>query len=478
MGRFVEGKDRRQAAFLPECLDDYVAPDNLVRVIDAFVDELDLVSLGFERAQPAATGRPAYHPAMMLKLYVYGYLNRVPSSRRLEREAARNTELMWLTGKLAPDFKTIAEFRRVNADGIRAACRQYVVLCRELGLLGARVVAVDGSKFKAVNKRDRNFTRAKLAHSLAETDATIARYLAELDQADVAEGGEPSARIAQLSERIAKLREHMQKLRDIEQELEAAPGGQVSLTDPDSRSMATSGRGSGIVGYNVQAAVEAEHHLIVAHEVTNVGHDRAQLASMATTAKAEMQADQLTVIADCGYFEGDEILACDEAGITPLVPKPLTSRAKAEGRYAKQDFVYEPGTDIYRCPAGEQLTRRFTSVEAGKTMHIYWANGCEACVQKGQCTTGKQRRIKRWEHEAIIDAMQQRLDQMPEAMRIRRSTVEHAFGTLKQWMGPNHFLTKGLKSVSAEMSLQVLAYNLKRTIGIMGVAPLVAAIRA
>jgi transposase len=262
MGRFVEGQDRRQAAFLPECLDDYVAPGNPVRVIDAFVDELDLAALGFSRAQPALTGRPAYHPAMMLRLY--GYVNRVPSSRRLEREAGRNTELMWLTGKLCPDFKTIAEFRRANADAIRAACRQYVVLCRELGLLGARVVAVDGSKFKAVNKRDRNFTRAKLAHSLAETDAAIARYLAELDAADLVEDGEPSAWVAELPTRIARLREHMQKLRDIEQALEAAPEGQVSLTDPDSRSMATSGRGSGIVGYNVQAAVEAEHHLIVA----------------------------------------------------------------------------------------------------------------------------------------------------------------------------------------------------------------------
>lgn len=478
MRRFVEGQDRRQAAFLPDCLDDYVDRDNPVRVIDAFVDELDLAALGFERTNPAATGRPAYHPAMMLKLYVYGYLNRVPSSRRLEREAARNTELMWLTGKLCPDFKTIAEFRRHNADGIRAACRQFVVLARELGLLASRVVAVDGSKFKGVNTRDKNFTRAKLAHRLAETDANIARYLAELDAADAAEKDAPTGRIAELPERIARLREHMQKLRKIEQELEASPDGQVSLTDPDSRSMATSGRGSGIVGYNVQAAVEAEHHLIVAMQVTNVGHDRAQLAHMAAQAKAEMQADELIVVADRGYFDGDEVLACETAGITPLVPKPDTSNAKADGRYGKDDFAYEPETDTYRCPAGKRLTRRFASVENGKTLHTYWTNGCEACALKAQCTTGKQRRVRRWQHEAVLDAMQQRLDATPEAMRIRRSTVEHAFGTLKQWMGGGHFLTKGLKSVSAEMSLQVLAYNLKRTIGIMGVAPLVAAIRA
>ena len=478
MGRFVEGQDRRQAAFLPECLDDYVTSDNPVRVVDAFVDELDLVALGFERAQPAATGRPAYHPAMLLKLYVYGYVNRVPSSRRLEREAARNTELMWLTGKLAPDFKTIAEFRRHNADGIRAACRQFVVLARELGLLASRVVAIDGSKFKAVNQRDKNFTRAKLQHRLAETDASIARYLAELDATDAAETDAPTGRIAELPARIARLREHMQKLREIEQALEAAPEGQVSLTDPDARSMATSGRGSGIVGYNVQAAVEAGHHLIVAHEVTNVGHDRAQLASMAGQAKAAMQADELTAIADRGYFEGDEILACDEAGITPLVPKPDTSGARADGRFGKQDFVYHSKTDSYRCPAGETLTKRFTTVEAGKTMHIYWADACSGCALKAKCTPAKQRRVRRWEHEAVLEAMQQRLEQRPDAMRVRRSTVEHAFGTLKQWMGPNHFLTKGLKTVSAEMSLQVLAYNLKRTISIMGVTPLLAAIRS
>ncbi len=478
MGRFVEGRDRREAALLPECLDDYVASDNVVRVIDAFIDELDLVALGFARARPAATGRPAYHPAMLLKLYLYGYMNRVPSSRRLEREASRNTELMWLTGKLAPDFKTIADFRRGNGEAIRGVCRQFVVLCRELNLLGSQIVAVDGSKFKAVNKRDKNFTRAKLAQSLAETDASIARYLAELDAADHAEEGEPGTRVARLNERIARLRAHMQKLREIETQLAASPDEQVSLVDQDSRSMATSGRGSGVVGYNVQAAVEAGHHLIVAHEVTNEGHDRSQLANMATQAKSAMAADALTAIADRGYFSGDEILACEGNGVTAMVPRPLTSGAKAEGRYGKQDFVYEPGTDSYRCPAGEVLTRRFSSVESGKTMHTYFTNACSACALKATCTTGKERRIKRWEHEHVIDAMQKRLDEMPDAMRIRRSTVEHAFGTLKQWMGPCHFLTRGLKSVSAEMSLQVLAYNLKRTISIMGVAPLLAAIRA
>ena len=478
MARFVEGQDRRQAVFLPECLDDYVAPDNPVRVIDAFIDELDLVALGFERAQPAATGRPGYHPAMMLKLYLYGYTNRVQSSRRLEREAGRNTELMWLTGKLCPDFKTIAEFRRLNPEALRAVCRQYVILCRELGLLASRVVAVDGSKFKAMNGRDKNFTRAKLARDLAEADANITRYLSELDAADQAEEGEPSPRLAQLPERIAKLRAHLQKLKAIEAKLDASDDGQVSLTDPDARAMSTSGRGKTVIGYNLQAAVEAEHHLIVAHEVTNVGHDRDQLANMGKSAKAELGAETLTVLADRGYFEGDEVLACERAGITPLVPKPETSSAKADGRYGKRDFVYQADDDSYRCPAGETLTWRFTTVEAGKTNHIYWTDACADCALKAKCTTGKQRRVRRWEHEAVLEAMQQRLDARPEAMRLRRSTVEHPFGTLKRWMGASHFLTRRLKNVSAEMSLHILAYNLKRTISIMGVAPLLAAIRS
>ncbi len=477
MGRFVEGQDRRQTTFLPGCLDDHVAIDHPAHVIDAFIDELDLAALGFARAQPASTGRPAYHPATMLRLYLYGYMNRIQSSRRLEREASRNTELMWLIGKLSPDFKTIADFRRDNGGAIQAACRQLVVLCRKLGLHGSRVVAVDGSKFKAVNSQDNNFTRAKLQRSLAETDASIARYLAELDAADAAEEGEPPTRLARVPERIARLRTHMQKLKEIEKELEGSPDGQVSLVDPDARAMATGRKGSGVVGYNVQAVVDADHHLIVAHEVTNEGTDRAQLAGMAERAMAVMAADGLTVLADCGYFDGEEILACEAIGIAPVLPKPLTGSSEAAGRYGKKDFMYEPRSDSYRCPAGERLTRRFSTLENGKTMHVYFTSKCAGCAVKARCTTGRERRIKRWEREAVVDAMQQRLEQMPDAMRIRRSTVEHVFGTLKHWMGPNPFLTKGLKNVSAEMSLSVLAYNLRRTIRIVGGASLIAAIR-
>jgi transposase len=476
MTRFIEGKDRRQTLLLPECLDDYVTPDNPVRVIDAFIDELDLQALGFTRAQPAATGRPAYHPAILLKIYLYGYLHRVPSSRRLEREANRNLEMIWLTGHLAPDFKTIADFRRDNAAAIRATCRQFVVLCRNLGLLAGEI-ALDGSKFKAVNSHERNFTRAKLAKQIAKVEASIASYLEALDQADQTEDESTPARVEKLQDKIATLRERMQVLQAIGEQLEASSDQQVSLTDPDARAMVTSTNPRGIVGYNVQAALDTQHHLIVAHEVTNVGPDRHHLTSMASQAQDALQTEELTVLADRGYYAGEEILSCIRAGITPLVPKPLTSPAKAEGRFGKQDFVYEPENDTYRCPAGEKLTRRFASVEKGMTIHVYWTTRCANCALKAQCTTGRERRIRRWEHEAVLDAMEERLRARPDAMQVRKSTVEHVFGTLKGWMGATHFLTKGLKTTAAEMALHVLAYNLKRVIGILGVRPLLAGIR-
>ncbi|MGK9233502.1 IS1182 family transposase [Inquilinus limosus] len=478
MKRFVEGQDRRQTTLLPDCLDDYVGEDNPVRAVEAFVEELDLAGLGFAGVVPEATGRPSYHPATLLKIYLYGYLNRIASSRRLERETQRNLELMWLTGRLMPDFKTIADFRRDNGPAIQATCRQFVLLCRRLKLFTEAVIAIDGSKFKAVNNRDRNYTPTKLQRRIEQVEASIARYLSAMDAADRQEGEVAQAKSARLREKIAALRTQMQEFQAMEAVVQAAPEQQVSLTDPDARSMATSGKGTGIVGYNVQAAVDARHHLIVAHEVTNVGSDRAQLSKMAGRAQEAIGHQALTVLADRGYFKGEEILACDQAGMTPLVPKPLTSGAKAAGRFGKQDFVYIPEDDEYRCPAGERLTWRFDTVENGLTLRTYWASTCSTCPIKPRCTTGQERRIKRWEHEAVIDAMQQRLDRTPDAMRVRRQTAEHPFGTLKAWMGATHFLTRGLQRVSTEMSLQVLAYNFKRVISILGVGGLLQAIRA
>jgi transposase len=477
MKRFVEGEDRTQGVLLPEFLDDYVAEDNPVRVIDVFVDELDLRALGFEGVVPEATGRPAYHPATMLKIYVYGYINQIQSSRRLERETARNVEMMWLTGRLTPDFKTIADFRRDNGPAIRATCRQFIAVCRRLNLFAHAVAAIDGSKFKAVNARDKNFTRAKLQKRMEQVEASIERYMAALETADRQEGDVAQAKSSRLKDKIAALREQMAAFKNLEPVLRAAPDEQISLTDPDARSMATSGRGRGIVGYNVQIAVDAEHHLIIAHEVTNVGHDREQLSNMAGKAKAAMGVEALDALADRGYFKGEEVLACGPIGVTPYVPKPLTSGAKAEGRFGKQDFIYVPENDTYRCPAGESLTWRYTTVEREMNLHCYWTTKCASCSLKSRCTTGEQRRIKRWEHEAIIDAMQERLDRAPDSMRVRRQTVEHPFGTIKAWMGATHFLTKTLEKVRTEMSLHVLAYNLKRMIAILGAKPLMQAIR-
>jgi len=479
MGRFVEGEDRRQGVLLPEYLDDYVSEENPVRVIDVFVDELDLGVLGFAGVVPEATGRPAYHPGVMLKIYVYGYINQIASSRRLEREAQRNVEMMWLTQRLAPDFKTIADFRKDNGPAIRAACRQFVALCRRLDLFVHAVAAIDGSKFKAVNTRDKNFTRASIKRRMEQVEASITRYLSALETADRQEGEPAQAKAVRLKEKIAALREQMKDFKDLEIQVHAAPDQQISLTDPDARAMATSGKGTGLVGYNVQTAVDTKHHLIVAHEVTNVGHDRGQLSNMAGQAKDAMGVEALEALADRGYFSGEEILACGPLGVTPILPKPLTSGAKADGRFGKQDFIYIAQQNAYRCPTGQLLPHHMTTVEKGMTLHRYWdLASCTACSLKSRCTTGKERRITRWEHEAVIEAMQERLDRAPKAMRIRRATAEHPFGTLKAWMGATHFKMKTLERVKTKMSLHILAYNLKRVIAILGPQPLMAAMRA
>src|SRR6266550_79211 len=373
MKGFVQGVDRQQTTLLPECLDDWVGESNPIRAVDVFVDALELRDLGFDGVDPSATGRPAYHPSPMLKLYIYGYLNRVQSSRRLEREAGRNLEVMWLTGRLAPDHKTIADFRKDNGAAIKKVCAQFVELCRK---------------------------------------------------------------------------------------------------------MATSGRGSGMVSYNVQSAVDTTNHLIVAHEVTNVGTDRSQLATMAQAAKAALRSDNLDVVADRGYFKGEEILACEQAGVAVTLPKPQTSGAKSAGRFGKPDFVYLAKDDVYRCPAGEKLAHHFTADEDGQKMRIYLTKACRTCPLKDQCTTANERRIKRWEHEHVIEAAQTRLDQNPQAMRVRRETVEHPFATLKMRMGATHFLMKTLPKVATEMALHVLAYNLTRVMNVVGIKPLLAAIRA
>jgi transposase len=465
MSRFIQGQDRMQPSLLPACLEDYVDADNLARLIEAFVEALDLGALGFT-AMPASTGRPSYHPATLLKLYVYGYLNRLQSSRRLERECGRNVELMWLTGRLAPDFKTIADFRRDNGPAICAACAQFIVVCRQIGLFTRPLAAIDGSKFKGVNARDKNFTRGKVRTRLEKLNETIAHYLTALDAADRQESMGVDAGSGRLRDKLAKLRAQMQKLKALEAAVEASPDKQVSLTDPDTRLMVTGDRLTGVVGYNVQTAVETEHHLIVAHEVTNKG-DRGQLPQMAEKAKQALGFDKIDAIADAGYYRGADLLVCRDIGVTALTPRTNTSGARAEGRFSKEAFVYLPEDDAYRCPAGQKLIRRYDREEAGLTMSVYWCSTCQTCPLQSQCTTGKQRRIKRWKHENLVEAMNARMEEI-DAMAIRRETAEHPFSAIKAGMGATHFLCKGLKAVRTEMSLHVLAYNIRRIIASLG----------
>jgi transposase len=479
MKRFVEGEDRSQSTLFPERLDDYIAEDNPVRVIDAFVDELDLADLGFERVQPQATGRPGYHPASLLKIYVYGYLNRIQSSRRLERETQRNVEMMWLTGRLMPDFKTIADFRKDNSKAIRQVCREFIELCRSLELFTQAIVAIDGSKFKAVNSKDRNDTRASMKRRIARMEQHIERYMSLLDKADKEEPSVRDMKVPELEEKIAALKERMQSLKKREREVLAHPDKQISQTDPDSRLMKKGGMGSQ-VSYNIQTAVDTEHKLIIAHDVTNAAVDRNQLFPIAGLAQYTLQRDDIKVLADRGYYKGEAIKDCYDADIKVLVPKTLTSGNRAAGRFDKEDFHYDVEADHYRCPAGEILQRRFDTVEKGKMMQVYFSpvSVCRNCKLKSKCTTGGQRRIRRWEHEGLLDVMEQELRNTADAMPMRSRTVEHPFGTLKAWMGSTHFLMKRLKNVRTEMSLHVLAYNLRRMISIMGVMPLIEAIRA
>jgi hypothetical protein len=330
-----------------------------------------------------------------------------------------------------------------------------------------------------VNNCDKNFTSAKIERRRKQLEESVSRYLSQLDTADLQDPSETLAlKKVRIKEKLEKLKSEMAKLDAIEKQVLASPDQQISLTDPDSRSMATSGRGSGVVGYNVQVAVDTENHLIVTHEVTNVGSDRAQLANTAQAAKAVLQSDKLEAVADRGYFNGVEILACEQAGITVTLPKPMTSGAKSEGRFGKQDFVYLADENVYRCPAGEKLKYRYTNEEHGQTLHRYWTDACRTCPLKAQCTTGRERRITRWEHEEVVEAVQERLDKNPEAMRTRRETVEHPFGTMKMRMGATHFLMKTLPKVATEMALHVLAYNLTRVLNIVGVKPIMAAVGA
>ena len=476
MSRFIEEDNRSQATLFPEKLEDYIAEDNPIRVIEAFVDGRDLGSIGFASAIPKKTGRPAYRPTTLLKLYIYGYMNRIQSSRRLEQESHRNVELMWLLGRLQPDFKTIANFRKDNVKAIQQYCREFVEICRQCDFFTQSIVAIDGSKFKAVNSKQKNDSRGSLKRRIKRTEEHIANYLAALDDKDDDDPGGGDQSEPKLKEKLASLHEQLDQLKERQKLVEAHPDKQLSETDPDSRLMKQSTVGS-LVGYNVQNVVDTEHKLIVAHEVTNKPTDRSQLLPMAKLAKETLGPEgALTVLADRGYYKGTDIYDCVKDNIVPLVPKSMTSPTGAAGLFPREAFVYEPENDVYRCPAGEPLKYRGSSVEkTGNTVKTYYASNpvCRACRLKTQCTKGLHRRVRRWEHEEVLEEVQQKLDDMPDAMTLRAQTVEHPFGTLKLWMGARHFLMKRLENVKTEMSLHALSYNLRRMISIIGVPALI-----
>ena len=472
---YIAGVDRDQQVLMPEVLDDYVGAENPVRFIEAFVASLDLIALKVKRATPPATGRPAYDPGDLLRLYIYGYLYRLRSSRKLEQETHRNVELMWLLHKLTPDFKTIADFRRDNPQAIKAVCREFTLLCKQLDLFGGQLVAIDGSKFRAVNSKERNFTGPGLERLLRGIEARIVEYLGALDKHDQTEADTPTPTATALQEKIAALRTRRDTYNALLTQLTESGETQVSLTDPDSRSMKV--RGGVDVCYNVQTAVDDKHNLIIAHDVTNDATDRDCLSPMAQSANEVLGATDLQVIADQGYYNGPEIAACLDAGITPTVPRPVTSANAKLGLFTKDDFTYEAPLDRYRCPAGEILTYRFSTVEQERGMRYYSTAACGGCALKTQCTRNKgSRRITRWEQEGILDAMAQRVNDHPELRTRRKAIVEHPFGTMKRGMDQGYFLMRGLVKVKSEFSLTVLAYNLKRVINIVGVPRMIAAL--
>ena len=473
----ITGHDRCQTLLLPESLDDYVGAENPVRFIEAFVDGLDLAAAGFIRVASKVTGRPGYSPKDLLKLYIYGYLNRVRSSRRLEAETHRNIEVIWLLRHLKPDFKTIADFRRDNRNAFRPIFRQLVLLCRQLDLFGRELLAVDGTRIKAVNNKDRNFTRASLTKFVELADAKLDDYLQRLDQSDATESKTGGSRVKNLAGKIAAIRERRTRCTTMLEQLERTGEDQISLTDPDSRAMAAHTHVA--VGHNVQVAVDTKHKLLVEQQVTNQVVDMGLLTQTAEPAKEVLGVDTIDVVADKGYFKIEDIEACEKAGMVPYVPRPQRGSSVKAGLFRKDEFAYDAEEDSYICPAGQRLHPYSSSLLRGlKKINYVNKLACDDCKIRSQCTGGKFRTVSRLENEAVLDRMQARLAKRPGVLDCRRETVEHPFGTIKQWMYQGAFLMRGLEKVRAEFSLTALAYNLRRVLNIVEFPRLMVALAA
>jgi transposase len=474
---YINGTVRSQQIMFPDALDDYVEDNNTVRGVAAFVEYLNFKELEFKRAEPAETGRPGYDPRVMLGIYIWGQLNGMRSSRRLERECRRNVELMWLTGKLSPDFKTIANFRKDNGASLRRVLIEFRVWCDSEGLYGKELAAVDGSKFKAVNSMDQNYTKGRLEKLIKREQEKVDQYLKDLEEADREEGEEEEKKLTaeELQKKIAGIKDHLKKHKELEKRLEESGESQISMTDPDARLMHTN-KGADVC-YNLQTAVDSKHKLIVAVEVTNACADQGQLAEIAKQTKEALGVEELAVVADGGYFEGTTIKECEEAGIITFVPVEETPR---KGIFPRSEFQYDDENDLYVCPAGAELTVIKQISEAEKEIKVYGTSACNGCAMKAQCTTSKRtgRRIKRWVHQEVIDRQAERNRQQPQFQRQRGSLIEHVFGTLKRAMGNTYFLTKGKEKVSTEATLMALGYNFKRATSILGVERMISSFEA
>jgi len=474
---YIKGKERGQSVLFPGTVDEYIGENNEVRAIAAFLGRLDFVKLRFVRGQAAGTGRPGYDPRLLMGLFLWGHLNGIRSSRKLERESHRNLEVIWLCENLRPDFKTIADFRKDNGAGIKGVVVEFRLWCLRAGLYGKEIVAVDGSKFKAVNSKERNFTRKKLSQIIARERAKISEYLEAVAVADETESEEPELSAAQLKEKIAGLERYLAEHEELERQLEATGESQVSLTDPEAKLMKTD-KGSE-VSYNVQTAVDSKHKLIAAYEVTNERNDLGQLAVMAFQAKEALQVAELTVLADGGYYEGNALKECEQAGITTFVSVPKSKEAERLGIFAQSQFRYDQEQDLYVCPQGEELhwTKTTNDRERNKKFKVYATKACAQCPLRAQCTTSKYgRKIKRWVDQGVIDRLRERIRGQPELLKQRKTLAEHPFGTIKRGMNQGFFLLKGISKVTTETGLTVLSYNLKRVLNIMGVEQMISSL--
>ena len=472
---YIRGVDRKQIILFPEVVDDYIDKDNPVQFIDAFVESLDLVELGFKYSQPEATGRPPYNPADMLKLYLYGYLNRIRSSRSLEKETRRNVELMWLLRKLTPDFKTIADFRKDNSSAIKSVCREFIFLCKRLGLFGCELIAIDGSKFKAVNSKKRNFNEKKLKKRIKEIEDKIEGYLQELEENDKKEGDVSHGDAEGLKKKMEMLKERKEEYKRLLKELKESGETQVSLTDPDSRAMMNNQRVE--VCYNVQFTVDDKYKLIVDYDVTNEVKDQNQLSKMGKRAKKILDVEKIETLADKGYYNTVEIKECIDNGIIPYIPEPESTVSKKidipRPQFYKKEFRYNKEKDVYICPEGVELEYKNTAMHHNRKMRLYKSKECRNCKLRKLCTRNKNGRIiYRWGHEDILEEMRERVKREKEKMKKRNLLTEHIFGTMKRGFNQGYMLTKGIEKAGAEIGLSVLAYNIKRVLNIVGLRQL------